>query len=221
MRDLSQLQAGLKREGVESVVLRHGFHANLASLYDAHHEPQELEGLPRPLLGYAGRIDGRLDIELLGKLARHFGAGTLLLVGPVSPRLPADLRDELRAEPNVKLLGVRNRNELPQYLSSLDCSLMPYRGTEWLRYASPLKLWDLLYAGPPIVGSGCLALTEHAPHLLDFASSHEDFIAAVERALGDGDGGLGRRRAYALANTWDVRAAELEALVAALPSIRA
>ncbi len=210
------LQSGLRQDGVDSVVLRHGFHAGLAPLYDNGEEPRELKRLPRPLVGYAGRIDGRLDIELLIKLSRRLG-GTLLLVGPVSPRLAADLSDRLRAEPGIELFGTRRRDELPAYLSSLDCSLMPYRDTEWLRYASPLKLWDLLYAGPPIVGSGCLALTEHAPHLLHFATSHDDFIVAVEQAISEGHRGAGRRRQYALENSWDARAAELEGLAVGLP----
>jgi len=209
-----QLQDGLARDGVDSVVLRHGFHAELVPLYEGWTEPGDLKRLPRPLLGYAGRIDARLDIDLLVRLARRFDGGTLLLIGPVSPRLPADERARLEAEPNVLLLGTRARTELPAYLSSLDCSLMPYRKREWLNYGSPLKLWDLLYAGPPIVGCGCIALAEYSPELLEFAAAGDEFLTAVARALDTGRQGEDARRRYALANSWDARAAQLEQMVA-------
>ncbi|MEA2256113.1 MAG: teichuronic acid biosynthesis glycosyltransferase TuaH [Solirubrobacteraceae bacterium] len=207
------LRRALAARGLDSVLLRHGFDAGSAARYDGAALPREYEGLPRPLLGFTGTVDARLDLELLGALADRFAGGTVVLVGPVSPRLGPAALDVLRRRPNVALLGPRPGPELAPYVSHLDCALLPYRSSEWLRHASPLKLWDYLYAGPPIVGSGCAALLEHSAPLVRFADSAPEFADAVQDALADPGTGRAQRRACALANTWEHRAHELDALV--------
>ena len=207
-----RLQAALSARGFDAVLLPHAFHADLAPLYESR-SPLEYRRLPRPLLGYAGRIDGRLDFELLRRLADAFPAGSLALIGPVSPRVDgADLRS-LMARPNVHLLGTRARRELPPYISGLDCCLLPYRGGEWARHGSPLKLWDYLYAGPPIVGAGYEALTDYPPPLVRFATATEDFIEGTREALAEPGVGREARRSLALENTWDARAGVLADLL--------
>jgi glycosyltransferase involved in cell wall biosynthesis len=201
---------GLAERGHEASLLRHGFPAELAQAYERP-APQDYATLGRPLMGYTGSIDGRLDFELIERLAAAYPEGSVVLVGPVSPRLTASDRARLSSRPNIHVLGPRAREELPAYVAHLDCALLPYRATEWLRYGSPVKMWEYFYAGPPIVGSGCLELKDYPPPLVRFAAGHEQFIAAVAEP----DDGREKRREYALANTWDHRAAELDRLVAA------
>ncbi len=208
------LQMTLRERGTNATLLPHGFHAELAASYHRAEHPPEYNGLPRPLLGYTGRIDDRLDFDALDALARRYEDGSLILIGPVSPRLPADRIARLRSRPNIHLLGARRRTSLPAYLVYLDCCLLPYRDSEWLRHGSPLKLWDYLYAGPPIVGSGCAALRDFPPPLVEFATGPSAFCAAVERVLHDDDATRAVcRRQLALANTWDDRAADLHRLL--------
>jgi hypothetical protein len=114
----------------------------------------------------------------------------------------------------VHLIGARPRATLPSYLAHADCLLIPYRDTVWARHGSPLKLWDYLYAGPPIVGSGYSVLSEYLP-MVSFANDDERFVTQVADAIADGAGGAAQRREFALANTWDERGQELEAIAAA------
>ena len=207
-----RLRDRIAGKGVDVELLRHGFHAELAPLYEAAAEPPEYADLPRPLLGFAGRIDGRLDLDAVAAVADRFSTGSVVLLGPVSPRLPAAALATLADRPNVHLLGRRERESLPGYLAHLDCSLIPYREDEWGRYGSPLKLWDYLYAGPPIVASGYEILADDP--FVHYASPPARLGEAVAAALADDGGGAERRRAYALANTWDRRAEHLEELVA-------
>jgi glycosyltransferase involved in cell wall biosynthesis len=206
-----RLQETFNSRGVAAELLPHGFHAELAALYDDAERPPEYERLGKPILGYAGRIDGRLDFAAIGTLADRYPEGSVVLIGPVSPRLPRSELDPLAQRPNVHLLGSRARHELPAYLRHLDCCLMPYREGDWLRHGSPLKLWDSLYAGPPVVGSGCTALTDYP--LVRYARPAERLPDAVAVALRENGAGRDARRAYALANSWDRRAEDLEALL--------
>jgi teichuronic acid biosynthesis glycosyltransferase TuaH len=213
-----KLQETFSSRGIRAELLPHGFHAELAPLYDGAERPREYERLSRPLLGYAGRIDGRLDFAAIGTLADRYPDGSVVLIGPVSPRLPRSPLDALVDRPNVHVLGTRTRQELPAYLRHLDCCLMPYQEGEWLRHGSPLKLWDSLYAGPPVVGSGCTALTDHP--LVHYASPPARLADAVDVALRENGSGRETRRAYALANSWDRRAADLRAMLESRLGIR-
>jgi glycosyltransferase involved in cell wall biosynthesis len=116
----------------------------------------------------------------------------------------------------VHFLGVKGRAELPAYLSHLDCSLMPYRRDEWGRHGSPLKVWDYLYAGPPVAGTGYVALREFPAPLVEYAEGADDFAARVLSALEEPAGAAATRRAHARANTWEARAAQIADIVAAL-----
>lgn len=203
------LQDTFARRGIETMLLPHGFHADLAPLYERAEPPPEYEGLGRPLLGYAGRIDERLDFDALVALADRFPAGTVVMIGPVSPRLPRPRLAELTGRSNVRFLGPRSRTELPAYLRHLDCTLMPYREDEWGRHGSPLKLWDALYAGPPVVGSGYVVLRDHPG--VGYAAPPSRLPDVVAEAVdNDNDRERELRRAHAAANTWEQRVLDLE-----------
>ena len=53
--------------------------------------PDDARDLPRPVLGYYGVIDERMDYEAIRALSRAFPQGTVLLVGPVTKVDPAEL----------------------------------------------------------------------------------------------------------------------------------
>ncbi|MGI8781405.1 MAG: hypothetical protein ACR2L8_14800 [Solirubrobacteraceae bacterium] len=63
------LQARLAEDGIESVLLRHGFDAGMAARYDAVAPVPAYAELPRPLLGCVGRIDARWSFDALAALA--------------------------------------------------------------------------------------------------------------------------------------------------------
>jgi hypothetical protein len=207
------VQALLERQGWESELLPFGFPGDLAELYEAATEPEEYRSLPRPLLGYTGSIDDRLDFELIVRLADRIPHGSIVFVGAVSPRLTAQARAALGSRANVHLLGVRPRQSLPAYIRYLDCALLPYVDSEWTRHQSPMKVWDYFYAGVPIVGTGSIELRRYPPPLVHYAETADQAIDLVARSLASGDVGREARRSFALENTWDARATKLDALV--------
>jgi teichuronic acid biosynthesis glycosyltransferase TuaH len=203
----------LAERGWESELVPFGFPADLIETFDGAAQPPEYAQLPRPLLGYTGGIDDRLDFELILRLADRFSHGSLVFVGAVSPRLSAPARTALKARANIHLLGPRPRDLLPAYIRYLDVALMPYEDSLFTRHQSPMKLWEYFYAGPPIVGAGSAELRRYPPPLVNYAESADAVPALVEQALGDPAAGREERRRYALANTWEHRATELDARV--------
>jgi glycosyltransferase involved in cell wall biosynthesis len=174
-------------------------------------EPADLAALPHPRIGVVGVHDERLDLEAIEALSRAEPGWRIVLIGPIQP---GDVdEDRLRRLENVKLLGSKPVAELPAYLKGLDVALIPYRLNELSRNIFPLKLFEYLAAGLPVVAS---ALPELEPYAdtVGLASGAEEFPALVREALG-GDGPYKRAARVRLAevNTWEDRVEAISALV--------
>jgi glycosyltransferase involved in cell wall biosynthesis len=169
-----------------------------------------LAELPRPRLGYLGRLSHFLDVPLLERLADR-GIGTLALAGP----LPAEMRqplDRLLSRSNVRYLGELPYAEVPRFLAGLDLGLIPFRaGDRFTTGINPNKLYQYLAAGLPVVSSP-IAGQKDDPAGLYFAADGEGFVDAVRRALA-GPPDHERLRQRARAHDWDTIAEDMDRLL--------
>ena len=105
-----------------------------------------------------------MSFDLLEHVARSFPDGTLLLVGPAQP----SVRDRLSASSrhsNVHWTGIRPYDTLPAAVAAFDVALIPYMLNEYTRSVFPLKVYEYLAAGKPVVASGVPSVSTLAPHL--------------------------------------------------------
>jgi GT2 family glycosyltransferase/glycosyltransferase involved in cell wall biosynthesis len=172
-------------------------------------EPAEIAGLPRPRLGYVGTLHpSRLDVELLAELAGRRKAWSFVLLGP--HELTAEQSGRLLGLANVHYVGVRPHAEVRRYLEALDVGLLPHTVTEFTRSLDPLKLYEYLAAGLPIVATDLGHAPELAVHLT-IADSALAFAVECERAIAqDTPERAAARRAAVAAATWEARAETLE-----------
>jgi hypothetical protein len=184
--------------------------------------PADLASAARPILGYIGGITEKLDLELLEAIAADLAArrgGTLALVGPVTvgPGEPQARIARLREHPRVIFTGQRPAAEVPSYLRAFDVNLIPYRPGDQARAIDPLKLYEYLAFGKPVVAIDIPSLRPFAG-LVRIARSREDYLRHVWEAAAERDESLAdRRRAAATQNTWEQRAEQIsEGIVEAL-----
>lgn len=178
--------------------------------------PSDLAAIPHPRVGYVGRITTKVDMAVLGALARRMPDVHFVMVGPVigfgknAPR-HADLAAATGLR-NVHFLGDKPVTDLPSYTANLDAGLLLYRTDPgWWIGASPLKLYEYLAAGIPTISSNS-RFELPADHLIPIAESLEDWETLIRSAVShDDDFERHRRIACARGNSWDVRAEELEA----------
>lgn len=162
----------------------------------------DVAALPAPRLGVMGTLDDRLDAGLLLDLAPRYPQGSLVLIG-ARRRAGPDLKALLDL-PNVHPLGKRPFAELPALLNGMDALLIPYRRDELTEYISPIKLYEYLAVGKPVVS---VDLPEVRPlaEWIEIAG-REAFPAAVARALeSDSPERQAARRQIARAHSWDAR----------------
>lgn len=179
--------------------------------------PDALAGLPRPIVGFAGNIvPVKIDLASVGALASARPDWTIVLVGPVAEKGRDEIAGELaRLErlPNVVLAGVVDYEQLPRWVASFDVGLIPYRRNPYTANVFPLKLYEYMAAGLPVVVTNLPSLPDYGDDILH-ADSVEAMIGAVERQLGARSAAdVQRRQAIARRHTWAHRT---ELLIAAL-----
>ncbi len=173
--------------------------------------PEDIASLPQPRVGVVGVHDERLDIEAIEALAAADPAWQIVLIGPVRPE---DVDEErLRSMPNVHLLGNRPVAELPAYLKGLDVALIPYKLNELTRNIFPLKLYEYLAAGLPVVAAALPELALFSGSI-GLAASPAEYPVLVRQALEAGSPEARAARAAAVAGeTWESRVQEMSGLI--------
>jgi O-antigen biosynthesis protein len=150
-----------------------------------------------------------LDLELIAKIARRRKDWSFVLIGPILVDVSV-----LRDESNVLLLGPRPYSTLPGYLKGLDVATIPFLMNELTRNADPIKLYEYLAAGLPVVSTDMPQVRRFQP-VIEVAHSVDDFEQAIEQALNDrSELAVEARVAEARKHSWSRRFAEVEALIA-------
>ena len=189
-------------------------HGHFAVAADRAACAEEVRDLRRPVIGFAGNfLPSKVDFDLLRRLARSLSEWTFLLIGPPTPGTGKALAELARFR-NVVWLGGRPYADLPRYVAAFDVAMIPYLSNAYTRSCFPLKAYEFLAAGKPVVASGLPSLEGMEPDIV-LAEGVDDFIAAVGAALGrDTDEDKARRKARSARNTWETRAARLLELTA-------
>jgi glycosyltransferase involved in cell wall biosynthesis len=173
--------------------------------------PADLAAIAAPRLGVVGMHDSRLDVDALEALAQADPSWQIVLIGPIKPGQVDEAR--LRRQANVHLLGEKARADLPGYLKGLAVALVPYKASELTRNIFPLKLFEYLAAGLPVV-VGDLPELHRFAGTIGVATGPRDYPDLVRAAITeDGPEKRAARVALAAENTWDHRVEEISGLV--------
>lgn len=170
--------------------------------------PEDVASLPRPVVGYVGAVSAWLDQEMLTAAARAHPEWSYVLIGPVDTDVSS-----LAALPNVRLLGRRNYSLLPAYLKGFDVTVIPFKINELTRGVNPVKLYEYLAAGRPVVSSDLPEVRPFGP-VVAVARDPGEFVKKVEEELaGDSPEKVARRLRVAEENSWEARAAAAEEVI--------
>jgi len=169
--------------------------------------PDDMGAIRPPRLCFIGDIKKKTDAELLVEVGRLRPEWSLVLIGPAVQHGTWAVQGfhDLLALPNVSWLGPKPPQQLPDYATAADVCLLPLTLTDYNHCTDPLKLYEYLAAGRPIVSTPVEAI-ERFGDLVYTGATPQQFAAAAERALCEDSPELvQRRRAVAAENTWDRR----------------
>jgi GT2 family glycosyltransferase/glycosyltransferase involved in cell wall biosynthesis len=166
----------------------------------------------RPVVGYFGVLDHWFDADLVGKAATAYPAWDFVLIGR---QQDCDL-DALRRLPNVSLIGEVAYQALPRFAAGFDVCMIPFLINDLTRHTNPVKLYEYLAAGKPVVGTAMPEIMIDG--LVSIAHDERDFIAKLgaAMALHREPALIERRVAFARMHTWADRVDRIERAVASV-----
>jgi glycosyltransferase involved in cell wall biosynthesis len=170
-----------------------------------------LEALPEPRIVFTGAVSAsKLDFDLIRGLAAARRDWTFALVGPVGLGDPRTDISSLAAERNIHLLGSRAYSRLPEMLRGAAVGLIPYKYTPLTASVFPMKLYEYLAGGLPVVATGLPSVEGMAE--VSMVDGVAETTAAIDRAIRDDS--IDRRRARSQAaakHSWDSRLEQIDA----------
>jgi|SRR5437879_113341 len=208
----THLQERIRRFGRESILVR-----NAA-------DPQHFAWRPPSMtiesntctVGYYGAITKGTDVELIAYAARSLPEKRFVLIGRNDG---VDLSD-LESQPNVTLIGEIPYDRLPEYVYGFDVCILPYRICENRLAADPIKVWEYLSAGKPVVAVRFPEI-ERLKGLVTLADGREEFVRGICSAVAtDNLEKREQRRVFAHENTWQHRCDAMQkAIVPFFPKV--
>jgi glycosyltransferase involved in cell wall biosynthesis len=143
--------------------------------------PPDIAGIPSPKVIYAGSVESWFDWESVCSAARSLSNVSFVILGSTT-LVPADLPS------NVHLLGLKPHHELAGFMAQADAAIIPFKELSASRAVAaidPIKLWEYLVCGLPVVASSALELPD-MPGLVWRYGSRGEFVDGLRAALARG-----------------------------------
>jgi len=171
--------------------------------FDGGELPIAAEAWERPVLGYTGTIHpDRVDVDLVEAIAKDMTSGTIVLIGP--NHLRHEHRERLQTLRRVVITGAVPYQVLPQYMRAFDVCITPHVRTQFTESLNPIKLWEYLATGKPIVATDVAGFRDY-PEFVRIAADAKSFVSAVATSMNEGPEIKAARRAEAARHSWRVR----------------
>lgn len=132
----------------------------------------------RVVVGYHGALASWIDYDLLRKIAED-GRFELVLIGYAHDASLEESR--LLACPHVHFLGSKSYFELNKYAVCYDIGILPFKKYELTESVSPVKLFEYMAAGKPVVTTDLRECLKYKSCLV--ANNHEQFMANLTSAI--------------------------------------
>lgn len=144
--------------------------------------PEDIAKIPSPIAGFIGAISGyKIDFELIEFVANKCPDISFVFIGKVGEGDPWTNVEKISTLKNVYFLGPKEYSTLPAYLKAMTVTLLPNHINEYTDSMFPMKFFEYLAAGKPVVSVNLKAIQEHSTFCylsLDYAEFANNVIEA-------------------------------------------
>ena len=132
------------------------------------------------IIGFTGAFyHGWVDTDLVYFIARQFPQWQIVLVGESYRRVFSN------APPNISYLGKKPYEVLPGYIRCFDIGIIPFLDNRIARGADPVKIYEYMAAGIPIVSRNLPFVNDMSPPLIYSYNNENECVMALSNALED------------------------------------
>ncbi|MBS60316.1 MAG: glycosyl transferase family 1 [Anaerolineaceae bacterium] len=176
--------------------------------------PKEVSGLPKPVIGFHGWIQYWIDFDLIAYAARKRPDWSFVFIGPIEPLARVN---KVRSLSNVHFLGKMPYENIPALIAGFDVCINPFVIDKLSDTVSPIKLYEYLASGKPVVSVDMPAAREFAD-LISIVHTPGEFVSALEEQISSNEKETVvhdmEARQKAVANySWDARFKQVEDVV--------
>ena len=162
-----------------------------------------------PIIGYFGAVADWFDMDVLVSLAKESN----ISIEIASPPISVEHRETLKLLTSISHLGLKPHDELPKIVSRWACAIIPFLDTRLTRSTDPIKLYEYMAAGLPIVTTALpeieyivSTMPEKAKPTLVQPGDAKSFVEAVKNEVEqDTLGKRSLRRSWAIRHSWSNR----------------
>jgi glycosyltransferase involved in cell wall biosynthesis len=172
--------------------------------------PEDLAAIDKPVVGWFGVVDERVDYDLLRDLAKLRPNYNFVVVGPACKVDPNDVPQAS----NLHWLGGRDYKVLPDYCRGYDVCMMCFALNEATQYINPTKALEYLATGKPVVSTPVADVVRQYQDTVLIADGPEAFAEAIDRAMENPNREMIERGiARAKDSSWESTVAKMQALI--------
>ena len=173
--------------------------------------PPDIDFMTRPIVGWFGVVDERVDYAMVGAMAQRRPAWSFAMVGPVVKIDP----NLLPHSPNLFWLGGRDYQQLPNYCRAFDINMMPFAMNAATQFINPTKGLEYMATGKPIISTPVRDVVRQWSDVVRLAKTAEEFVAAAEEALrtGPSDDRITRGIELAKRSSWESTVETMQGLI--------
>lgn len=171
---------------------------------------RDIGEIRKPIIGYVGTIQDRVDIDLIEYLAIHNPGMSFVLIGPVWYPV---IEERLKKQPNIYFLGRKPYQEVPMYIQQFDVGIIPHKVDQFVKSTNPMKIYEYLACQKPVVSTtgGDVDIFKDLIYLTD---DYRQFNHYLTEALSQDNDSLKQKRLAAVKeHSWVKRAEDMLNLI--------
>jgi len=176
--------------------------------------PHDIRHLKKPIVGYYGVIDERIDMPLIQQMANEAPEVDFVMIGPVVKIS----EDEIARANNIHYLGGKKYEDLPMYLREFDVAMMPFALNESTKFISPTKTLEYMAANKPIISTAIYDVVRDYSNVVKIVNDSASFVKEINYYLSENKSQKAQRekmqKAIIEKTSWDNTAQSMKKLIA-------
>ena len=167
--------------------------------------PPDIKSISKPIIGFIGSIsEYKLNYKLIYDVAKSLKEINFVFIGPTDDSLNHSNLNRLKNLKNVYLLGFRKYKDLPSYCAFFDVAWLPLIHNNYTKSMFPMKFFEYLAAGLPIVSTNLESLREFRKFVY-MSDDLSKIKVSIKEALKNKNSNLTNRLSLAMENTYQKR----------------
>jgi len=163
--------------------------------------PDELTRLPKPVIGFFGLFDERIDGAVLKNISKEFATGSIVILGPTDRDITP-----FASFMNIHFMGRVSYQELPSLVSGFDACILPYKVDESTISINPLKLKEYIATQKPVISTPLPEAVRLSKYVR--IASSDDFPEAARKVIEEPFSANPNLEAFLRSESWERKAEE-------------